>query len=264
MTAGRGLREVHPEEVLRVRAARASGTLHSLTWSTPVRRWCRTRRRGRSPSGCACRLAHHAEQRDEDRHLDQEGQATRQRVDLVLLVELHHSSFCLRLSFLYFAWSFLISGWTRCMCDHRLGLLGGEREQREHHDEREQDDRRAQVRDDAVEEREERAEEVVDGSKIEPAAKTIESALFRHVWEGRGSNVRSVPGPGRSRRRATGGSGRRAAWRARSRAGAVDASAPRGRTASTTGGTGTGRQVTLTSRQARIGSIEDAGERTWA
>src|SRR5262249_43582885 len=60
---------------------------------------------------------------------------------------------------------------------HRLGLLGGERERRQHHAERQEDDVEPEVGNDAVEEREDRADRV--GDRIEDAGQDHRVAFHR-------------------------------------------------------------------------------------
>ncbi len=164
-------------------------------------------------------VAHDAEQREEDRHLHQEREATRKRVDLVLLVELHHFFVELGAVVLVLRLELLDLRLRPLHVHHRLGLLGGEREEREHHHDREHDDGDAEVRDQAVEEREDRPEEVVDG--IEEFHR--ESALFRHVWgrtwvertfgSGTGSKPPGCHGWHRATRRMASQAPRRPPWR---------------------------------------------------
>ena len=103
-------------------------------------------------------VAQRLEERDEDRHLQEKGQTPAERVDLVLLVELHHLFVELLAVVLVLRLELLDLGLHPLHGDHRLRLLRGEREQHEPHRDREQDDRDTRVRDDGVEEREDRAQ----------------------------------------------------------------------------------------------------------
>ena len=134
-----GLGEVHPEEVevhhLAGRVRRADGVVHRGVRRDEV-----------------LDLAQRLVQRDEDRHLGQERQATPERVDLVLLVELHQLFVELLLVVLVLRLQLLHLGLRPLHGDHRLRLLGGEREEDQPHHDGEHDDREAGVRDDSVEE----------------------------------------------------------------------------------------------------------------
>ena len=107
-------------------------------------------------------LAQDPEERDEDRELDEEWQATRQGIDLVLLVELHHLLVLLLLVVLVLRLDLLDLGLGSLHRHHRFGLLGRQREQHEHHQDGEQDDGDPEVGDQPVEESQDRTEEVED------------------------------------------------------------------------------------------------------
>ncbi len=209
------LREVHPEEVLRVRQPELREVAllqveHAL--GPGAERGVEVRRL----RDVLVRLAHHPEQREEHRHLDQEGKTTRQRVDLVLLVELHHLFVELGAVVLVLRLELLDLRLRPLHRHHRLGLLGREREHHQHHEDREQDDRDPEVRDDAVEERQDRPEEVVDGVEDGAGGEDHRISLLPPRRPARSmTNVRSVEGRGRGRPRATGGNARPAGSRAR-------------------------------------------------
>jgi len=93
-------------------------------------------------------------QRDEDRHLEQEGETTTKWVDLVLLVELHHFFVELLLVVLVFRLKLLDLRLHALHGDHRLRLFRRQRKQGEPHGDGQQNDRHAGVRNHGVEERE--------------------------------------------------------------------------------------------------------------
>ena len=191
------LRQVHPEEVLRVRQAELR-EVALVGVEVALRAGAERGVQVGATWGCACTGSRHdAEEREEDRHLHQERQTTRERVDLVLLVELHHLFVELGAVVLVLRLELLDLRLRPLHGDHRLRLLRGEREQHQHHHDGEQDDRDPEVRDDPVEEREDRPEEVVDG--IEDGAGSEDhrvSLLPPHRRVQPVSNVRS-PGIGR-------------------------------------------------------------------
>ena len=144
-------------------------------------------------------VAHHAEEREEHRHLHQEGQTTRERVDLVLLVELHHLFVELGAVVLVLRLELLDLRLRPLHGHHRLGLLGRQREHHQHHEDGEQDDGDPEVRDDPVEEREDRPEEVVDGIERGAGGEDHRVSLLPPRRRARsGTNVRSVGGTGSS------------------------------------------------------------------
>ncbi len=98
-----------------------------------------------------------AEEGEEDRELHHERQAPGERVDLVLLVELHDLFVELLAVALVFRLELLDLGLDPLHGEHRLRLLGRERVEHEHHGEGHQDDGDAEVRDQRVEERQHRA-----------------------------------------------------------------------------------------------------------
>ena len=93
----------------------------------------------------------HAVQHDEDRHLDQEGQAPAERVDLVLLVELHQLFVELLPVALVLLLDLLHLGLEPLHLQHRLRALEGQRREQHHHREGEERDGDGVVGDQAVE-----------------------------------------------------------------------------------------------------------------
>ena len=95
------------------------------------------------------------EQREQHRHLDDERQAAGERVDVVLLVELHQLFVLLLLVVLVLRLELLDLRLDALHRDHRSRLLRGQRQQHRHDGAGQQDDRDAQVGDDGVEDGEE-------------------------------------------------------------------------------------------------------------
>ena len=140
--AGRVLREVHAQELLRVRAGPSFGHVALVGVELAVRTGAERGVEVGRLRDVLVRVAHDAEERQEDRHLHQERETTRERVDLVLLVELHHLFVELGAVVLVLRLELLDLRLRPLHGHHRLGLLGREREHHQHHEDREQDDRR--------------------------------------------------------------------------------------------------------------------------
>ena len=215
------------------------------------------------------RVTQDVEEGEEDRQLHQEGQATRERVDLVLLVELHHLFVELLAVVLVLRLKRLISGCTRCIAIIERRLLGRERVEQQHDREREQDDRDAQVRDQRVEERPAasrwrrrsgrgRNPCGASLSRSSPAA-PASTAGGTYVRFGALSGARRA-GPGRARPRARGGSGPHAATASQEPRAAPWRSSASSAYAEHDGwNRQRGGSRRLITRQPRIGSISDAG-----